>query len=74
MRYQFQIIFTCLDMNTEHLSSLQEGSPVDNEKSYIHYSKPYNILVRKDREEILETMFHLGLLCRLKSLHFFNQL
>lgn len=68
------IIFTCLDMNTEHLSSLQEGSPVDNEKSYIHYSKPYNILVRKDREEILETMFHLGLLCRLKSLHFFNHL
>lgn len=38
------IIFTCLDMDTEHLSSLLEGSPVHNEKSYIHYSKPYNIL------------------------------
>uniref|UniRef100_K1QEB7 Uncharacterized protein n=1 Tax=Magallana gigas TaxID=29159 RepID=K1QEB7_MAGGI len=39
------IIFTCLDMDTEHLSSLQEGSPVHNEKSYIHYSQPYNILM-----------------------------
>lgn len=67
------IIFTCLNMNTEHLSSLQDGSSVDSEKSYIHYSKPYNILVRKDREEILDTLFHLGLLCRLKSLHFFHE-
>lgn len=66
------IIFTCLDMDTEHLSCLQGGSSVDDEKSNVHYSKPFNFLVRKDREEIMDTLFHLGLLCRIKSLHFFN--
>ncbi|XP_062608253.1 uncharacterized protein LOC134270094 [Saccostrea cucullata] len=64
------IIFTCLKLDREHLSNLAHGHPMEDEKSIIHYSRPYNYLVRKDREEIMDTMFHLGLLCRVKSLHF----
>ncbi|XP_062598978.1 uncharacterized protein LOC134260439 [Saccostrea cucullata] len=63
------IIFTCLKLDREHLSNLAHGDPMEDEKSIIHYSRPYNYLVRKDREEIMDTMFHLGLLCRVKSLH-----
>ncbi|XP_061192102.1 uncharacterized protein LOC133200294 [Saccostrea echinata] len=63
------IIFTCLKLDREHLSNLAHGHSVENERSVIRYSKPYNFLVRKDREEIMDTMFHLGLLCRLGSLH-----
>ncbi|XP_061196302.1 uncharacterized protein LOC133204568 [Saccostrea echinata] len=61
------IIFTRLDMDRTHLTRLVEGSKVEDLRSSIHYSKPYNFLVRKDREEILDTMFHLGLLCRVRS-------
>ncbi|XP_062614571.1 uncharacterized protein LOC134276327 [Saccostrea cucullata] len=62
------IIFTRLDWEKGHLVCLKYGTKVDDKRSYIHYSKPYNFLVRKDREEILDTMFNLGLLCRVRSL------
>ncbi|XP_062621051.1 uncharacterized protein LOC134282663 isoform X2 [Saccostrea cucullata] len=61
------IIFTRLDMDKTHLTHLVEGSKVEDLRSRIHYSKPYNFLVKKDREEILDTMFHFGLLCRVRS-------
>ncbi|XP_061166537.1 uncharacterized protein LOC133197456 [Saccostrea echinata] len=62
------IIFTRLDWEKGHLVCLKNGTKVDDKRSNIHYSKPYNFLVRKEREEILDTMFNLGLLCRVRSL------
>ncbi|XP_061163981.1 uncharacterized protein LOC133173080 isoform X1 [Saccostrea echinata] len=69
---QTTVIFTCLKLDPEHLRELEDASKPENGRSRIHYSKPYNFLVKKDREEILDTMFHLGLLCRVRSLHFYQ--
>ncbi|XP_062580956.1 uncharacterized protein LOC134242837 [Saccostrea cucullata] len=62
------IIFTRLEWAKGHYKCLLKGTKAEEKRSNIHYSKPYNFLVRKDREEILDTMFNLGLLCRVRSL------
>ncbi|XP_061177621.1 uncharacterized protein LOC133186382 [Saccostrea echinata] len=64
------IIFTRLDLSTEHFQKLRNGDKLEDDRSRILYSRPYNFLIRKDREEILDTMFQLGLLCRVRSLYY----
>ncbi|XP_062578904.1 uncharacterized protein LOC134240848 isoform X2 [Saccostrea cucullata] len=67
---QTKIIFTRLDLSTEHCRKLRNADKLENARSRIIYSRPYNFLVRKDREEILDTMLQLGLLCRVRSLYY----
>ncbi|XP_062590498.1 uncharacterized protein LOC134252077 isoform X2 [Saccostrea cucullata] len=67
---QTKIIFTRLDLSTEHCRKLRNADKLEDTRSRILYSRPYNILVRKDREEILDTMLQLGLLCRVRSLYY----
>ncbi|KAK3103137.1 hypothetical protein FSP39_016745, partial [Pinctada imbricata] len=58
------IIFTCLEMDTEHFLAIQnedfDKDEVDEMKGDISYSRPYNFLDATDRAEILEACFWLG--------------
>lgn len=66
--FLLQIIFTYLEISPKHLALIEEKGEIDcrleingKRSGIIHYTKPYDFMEEKDRCEILEFLFWIGL-------------
>lgn len=53
-------MFLFLDISIEHFDAITENLCLDGKRASIHYTKSYDILIQKDRSEIMDIMFYMA--------------
>lgn len=56
----FQVIFTVLAINGDHINELMKRQMSDKNKSYIYYSEPKDLLKKEDRDMLIESFVRLS--------------
>ncbi|XP_071140806.1 uncharacterized protein [Mytilus edulis] len=61
-----KVVMTLLHITQDHVNRLKNGWDLvpDEDKATIHYGKPLDLLVKEDRDILLETLFKLSLMNR----------
>ncbi|XP_071177720.1 uncharacterized protein [Mytilus edulis] len=66
-----EIIFMLLDTNLKHYDTWTKNKVSENLKSYIQYTKSYDIMKAEDRSEIMDLLFWLGCVQKGDFEHYF---
>ncbi|CAC5403983.1 unnamed protein product [Mytilus coruscus] len=55
-----KIMFVYMEMNPEQYEALTKNKDLKGKTSYIQYSKPYDIMKKEDRDQLIHILFWLG--------------
>ncbi|XP_052061634.1 uncharacterized protein LOC127701678 [Mytilus californianus] len=55
-----KIMFVYLEINPEQYEALTKNKDLKEKTSYIQYSKPYDIMKKEDRDQLIDILFWLG--------------